>query len=90
MLHFAVKLKVFRRGDTENRVRATAAFKNGSFICEFEDNLPTKEQFEVAGKEYEEKHIQVYGLQVHLILSSLTHSNSCHRHMATTLTPPIV
>ena len=47
MLHFADKLKVFWRGDMKKGVRATAAFKN---VCEFEADLLTKEQFEVAGK----------------------------------------
>ena len=56
MLHFADKLEVFRRGDMKKEVRATAAFKNESFVCEFETDLLTKEQFEVAGKEYQEKH----------------------------------
>ena len=40
----------------EKGVRATAAFKNESFVCEIEADLLIKELFEVAGKEYQEKH----------------------------------
>ena len=56
---------MFQRDDGQKGVRATTAFKQGSFVCEFEAELLTKEQFEAAEREYQEKNIPVYGLQVH-------------------------
>jgi hypothetical protein len=70
LFHCTDKLEVFRREDTEHGVRATAAFQEGSFVCEFEADVLTKAQFEVAEKEYQEQNIPVYGLQVQLLLSS--------------------
>jgi hypothetical protein len=94
LLPCADKLEVLRREDTEQGVRATAAFQEGSFVCEFEADVLTKAQFEVAEKEYQEQNIPVYGLQVQLQPSSLMNTlslfNSCHRLTATTSTPPVI
>jgi len=46
--------EVFIRMDEPRGVRAKRAFKVGEFVMEFEGNLLSKEENEVAEKEYEE------------------------------------
>ena len=76
----------------EKGVRATSSFKSGTFICEFEGTLLTKEQFEAAEKEYQEKNLPVYGLEVnrHTFHLFSTFPLLSFRLMATISTPPFV
>lgn len=58
------KLEVFVRPDGERGVRTLEAVKNGSFLCEFEGNLLTKEECEEAEREYSSEGKPVYILEV--------------------------
>ena len=50
-----------------NRKRATkTAFRPGQFVCEFEANLLTREQFQEAEKEYQRDNLPIYTLEVRI------------------------
>lgn len=58
------KLEVFLREDGERGVRVVVPFKEGEYVCEYEANLLSKEDFEAAEVEYEEMDLPVYTLEV--------------------------
>ena len=52
------------REDGERGVKSLKLIKSGQFVCEFEGNLLTKGECEVAEKEYEKEGKAVYILEV--------------------------
>ena len=58
------KVKVFVREDGERGVKAQTSFRPGQFVCEFEANHLTPEEFMIAEKEYTREHKTVYALEV--------------------------
>ena len=57
-------LEVIIRDDSERGVIAKKAYRAGEFICEFEANLLTKQEMELAEDEYNREGIPVYALEV--------------------------
>ena len=58
------KLEVFVREDGERGVRALVPFRAGQFVCEFEANLLTKDEYKVAEQKYIEEDRPIYTLEV--------------------------
>ena len=61
---YSDKLEIFVRDDGERGVHALVEIANGKFVCEFEVNLLTKEEYEMAEQEYDRVEKPLYILEI--------------------------
>lgn len=57
-------VEIFQRGDGERGVKARRKFSAGEFVLEFEGNLLTKGEYQLAEIEYCAEQLPIYTLEV--------------------------